>query len=77
MVARGAHQLRRVHVQQVQDDSGNPYGDARFRSNNVGLFFTTKLPVPDAVVTLQTMKTTDSRYAKHGTFQQIRVIKLF
>lgn len=69
--------LHSVHVQQVQDDSGNPYGDARFRSNNVGVFFTTKLPVADAVVTLQTMKTTDSRYAKHGTFQQIRVIKLF
>lgn len=69
--------LHSVHVQQTQDDGGNPLGSARFRSNNVGLFFTTKLPVIDAVVTVQTMKTTDSRYAKHGTFQQIRVIKVF
>lgn len=66
-----------IHVQQTQDDSGNPYGDARFRSSNVGVFFTTKVPSADVVVTLQTMRTFDSRYAKHGTFQQIRMIKLF
>lgn len=66
-----------IHVQQTQDDSGNPYGDARFRSNNVGVFFTTKMPSSDVIVTVQTMKTFDSRYAKHGAFQQIRLIKLF
>jgi hypothetical protein len=66
-----------IHVQQVQDDSGNPYGDARFRSNNVGMFFTTKVPSADVVVTFQTMRTFDSRYAKHGSFQQIRMIKVF
>jgi hypothetical protein len=69
--------LHAIHVQQTQDDSGNPYGVARFRSSNVGVFFTTKVPSADVVVTLQTMKTFDSRYAKQGTFQQIRMIKQF
>lgn len=66
-----------IHVQQVQDDSRNPIGDARFRSNNVGVFFTTMLPTVDVVMTLQTMRTFDSRYARHGSFQQVRLLKLF
>lgn len=77
MTPLGPIGVHAIHVQQTQDDSGNPYGDARFRSSNVGVFFTTKVPTADVVVTLQTMKTFDSRYAKHGTFQQIRLIKLF
>lgn len=77
MTPLGPIGVHAIHVQQTQDDSGNPFGDARFRSSNVGVFFTTKVPSADAVVTLQTMKTFDSRYAKHGTFQQIRLIKLF
>ncbi len=77
MTPLGPIGVHAIHVQQTQDDSGNPYGDARFRSSNVGVFFTTKVPTADVVVTLQTMKTFDSRYAKHGTFQQVRLIKLF
>lgn len=69
--------LHAIHIQQTQDDSGNPYGDARLRLTNAGVFFTTKLPMADAVVTLQTMRSTDSRYAKQGRFHQIRVIKVF
>jgi len=70
----GLHALR---VQQYQDDDNNPYGPARFRSTNAGAFFTTRLPVLDAVMTLQYIDTTASRYAKHGSFTQLRLIKLF
>lgn len=66
-----------VLVRQVQDDSGNPIGAARFMSSNVGMFFTTKIPGLGAVITAQTMRALDSHYAKHGTIQQIRLIKLF
>ena len=69
--------LHTVYVQQFQADSQNPYGAARFRSTNVGAFYTTKVPALDAILTLQTMQMVDSRYAKHGTFYQARMIKLF
>lgn len=69
--------LHGIRVQQYQDDSNNPWGASRFRSSNVGVFFTTKTPIMDALLTLQYMDTIDSRNAKHGDFMQIRVIKLF
>ncbi|MES2149327.1 MAG: transporter [Pseudomonadota bacterium] len=68
----GLHALR---VQQYQDDDGNPIGPSRFRSTNAGVFFTTRVPGLDAVVTLQYIDTTASRYAKHGSFTQLRLIK--
>jgi hypothetical protein len=69
----GLHALR---VQQYQDDDNNPFGPSRFRSTNVGAFFTTRLPVLDAIMTLQYIDTTSSRYAKHGSFAQLRLIKV-
>ena len=69
----GLHALR---VQQYQDDDGNPFGPSRFRSTNAGAFFTTKVPGLDAILTLQYIDTTASRHAKHGSFTQIRLVKL-
>ncbi|MGO4382064.1 transporter [Pseudoduganella sp. RAF53_2] len=69
----GVHALR---VQQYQDDENNPFGASRFRSTNAGAFFTTKVPVVDAILTLQYIDTTASRNAKHGSFYQLRLIKL-
>jgi hypothetical protein len=69
--------LHSVFVQQYQDDSNNPWGASRFRSLNAGAFFTTKVPVVDAVLTAQYMTTTDSRNAKSGSFTQLRMLKLF
>lgn len=66
-----------VAVRQYQDDSGNAFGASRLSSTNVGAFFTTKLPVVEAVLTLQTMATVDSRNARSGTYTQARLIKLF
>lgn len=69
-----------VHVlqaQQFQDDSGNRWGTSRYRSTNAGLFWTTRLPVVDAVLTLQHMATLASRNAKHGTYSQVRLTKTF
>lgn len=69
--------LHAVHVQQVQADSQNPYGAARYRSTSLGAFYTTRVPGIDAVLTLQSMQMLDSRYAKHGSIYQLRMIKLF
>ncbi len=66
-----------VMVHQYQDDSGNSFGASRLQSTNVGAFFTTKVPVVDAIATVQTMVTTDSRNARSGTYSQLRLIKLF
>lgn len=66
-----------VYVQQFQDDSNNPWGASRFRSLNAGAFFTTKVPGIDAALTLQYMKTTDSRNAKAGDFTQLRIVQVF
>ena len=40
-------------VRQVQDDTGNPWGASRLSSPNAGVFFTTKIPVVDAALTVQ------------------------
>ncbi len=69
----GLHGLR---VQQYQSDENNPFGPSRFRSTNAGVFFTTKVPGTDTVVTLQYIDTTSSRHAKHASFIQLRLIKL-
>lgn len=66
-----------VQAQQFQDDRGNVWGASRYRSTNAGLFFTTRVPVIDAVLTLQTMDTLASRNAKHGTYTQLRLSKTF
>lgn len=73
----GVFGLHTVYVQQFQDDSNNPWGASRYRTVNAGGFFTTKIPAIDAAVTLQYMKTVDSRNAKAGSFTQIRITKVF
>ena len=69
----GLHALR---VQQYQDDENNLFGPSRFRATSAGAFLTTKVPGLDAVLTLQYIDTTSSRHAKHGSFTQLRLIKL-
>lgn len=66
-----------VQAQQFQDDSGNPWGTSRYRSTNAGLFFTTRIPGIDTVLTLQYMATLASRNAKHGRYLQLRMSKSF
>lgn len=73
----GAIGLHTVYVQQFQDDSNNPWGASRFRTLNAGGFFTTKIPGSDVALTMQFMKTTNSRNAKAGNVSQIRIIKVF
>ena len=69
--------LHSVWVQQTQGDSNNSFGASKLTSTNVGTFFTTKLPVVDAIMTLQYMATVDSRNARSGSYSQARLIKLF
>lgn len=73
----GAIGLHTVYVQQIQDDANNVWGASRFRTMNLGAYFTTVVPGIEAVATLQLMKTTESRNAKAGDFSQIRLIKVF
>lgn len=70
----GVHAIR---VQQYQDDRDNPWGASLFRSSNAGAFFTTLVPGLRMPLTVQYMRTTASRNAKHGDFFQIRAIKFF
>ncbi|QUN32612.1 transporter (plasmid) [Cupriavidus sp. KK10] len=63
----GAHANR---VRQYQDDDNDPLGASRFRSDNVGMFSTTQIPVLNAAMTVQNMATTLSRNARHGNFTQ-------
>ncbi len=69
--------LHSVWVQQTQGDSNNSFGASKLMSTNVGAFFTTRVPVVDAILTLQSMATVDSRNARSGTYTQARMIKLF
>ncbi len=66
-----------IRVQQYQDDSNNPWGANRLRSTSAGVFFITRIPVLEASLTGQFMKTIDSRNAKHGSYTQLRLIKWF
>ena len=75
--AIGAIGVHGVYVRQYQDDKNNDFGGSRFQTSNGGLFFTTRLPVVDAAVTIQLMKTLSSRNAKAGTFSQVRFVKVF
>lgn len=70
----GLHALR---VQQVQDDSGNPWGASRLRTTNAGVFATTRLPGLDTAMTLQYMASIDSQNSQHGRFLQLRLSHMF
>jgi hypothetical protein len=70
--------LHGVYVKQYQDDENNPmFGANRLELTGVGTFFTTKLPILDAIVTLQHMVTTSSRNARHSNFSQLRFVRQF
>lgn len=70
--------LHGVHVRQYQDDENNPmFGASRLELTGLGAFFTTRLPLMDAIVTLQHMVTTSSRNARHSNFSQLRIVKQF
>lgn len=70
--------LHGVHVKQYQDDQNNPmFGTSRLALTGLGVFFTTKLPLMDAIVTLQHMVTTNSRNARHSNFSQLRIVQQF
>lgn len=70
--------LHGVHVKQYQDDENNPmFGSSRLALTGLGAFFTTRLPVVNAMVTLQHMVTTSSRNARHSNFSQLRIVQQF
>ncbi|SOY61654.1 hypothetical protein CBM2592_B100362 [Cupriavidus taiwanensis] len=73
--AIGAFGLHTVLVHQYQSDSNNAWGTSRYRTFNGGAFFTTKVPVLDAALTIQYMRTVGSRNAKAGDFTQVRLIQ--
>lgn len=77
MTPVGVIGVHAVRVQQYQDDDNNPFGPSRFRSTNAGAFFTTRVPGLDAALTIQSISTRSSRYAKAGTMTQARLIKGF
>jgi hypothetical protein len=77
MTPIGVIGLHAVRVQQYQDDDNNPLGPCRFRSTNAGVFFTTMIPGLGAALTLQSISTRSSHYAKAGSMTQARLIKAF
>lgn len=66
-----------IRVQQVQDDSGGPFGPNRFRANGAGLFYTTLVPFLGAALNVQYMKMIETRNALSGSFYQLRLSKQF
>lgn len=78
MTPLGPIGLHAVHVKQYEDDQNNTlFGASRFELNGMGAFFTTRIPVIDATVTLQHMVTTSSKNARHSNFTQLRMVKRF
>lgn len=69
--------LQGLHIQQFQDDSNNPWGASRLHATNAGAFFTSVIAPLDATVTLQYMRTIESRNAKSERYTQIRLAKAF
>lgn len=77
MTRLGPVGVHTVYVQQYQDDSGNRWGPSRYRSLNAGVFWTTRIPSLDTVLTLQYMSTLSSRNAKQAVYTQLRLSKSF
>jgi hypothetical protein len=73
----GALGLHGIYVRQYEDDENNPFGPSKLRATNIGAFFTTKIPVLNAAVTIQSMRTTASRNSRAGNYFQARAIKAF
>lgn len=77
MTSLGPVGVHMIHARQYEDDQNNLFGASRYRSTGAGVFWTTRLPVIDAFLNLQYMRTTSSQNARHGTFTQARLVKLF
>lgn len=78
MTPMGPVGLHGVHIKQYQDDQNNlMFGSSRLQLTGLGAFFTTRLPVINAIVTLQHMVTTSSRNARHSNFSQLRIVQQF
>ena len=78
MTAIGPVGLHALYVRQYQDDENNTmFGANRLELTGLGAFFTTRLPILDAIVTLQRMVTTSSRNARHSNFSQLRIVRQF
>lgn len=78
MTTIGPVGLHGVHVRQYRDDQNNlSFGSSRLQLTGLGVFFTTRLPVIDTIVTLQYMVTNRSRNARHSNFSQVRVVQQF
>ena len=78
MTPMGPVGLHGVHIKQYQDDQNNlMFGSSRLQLTGLGAFFTTRLPVINAIVTLQHMVTTSSRNARHSNYSQLRIVQQF
>jgi hypothetical protein len=66
-----------LHVQQVQDDSGGPFGANRFSATGAGAFFTTRIAALDAALNASYLKMVRSQNALSGSFVQLRLSKAF
>lgn len=75
--AYGIFGLQTLHVQQIQDDSGNPQGASRLRATHAGAFYTVRVPAIDAALTVQYMGALQTRNARHGEYLQLRLSRAF
>jgi hypothetical protein len=75
--AYGVFGLQTLHVQQIQDDSGNPQGASRLRATHAGAFYTATVPAIGAALTVQYMGALETRNARHGEYLQVRLSRAF
>ena len=77
MTRLGPIGVQLIHIEQYDGDTGNSFGSSKLQTTNAGVFFTTKIPTLDIIVTGQFASTLDSKNSKSGTFGQLRLSKLF
>jgi hypothetical protein len=70
-------QLHCVCVLQYQGNDINSLNESRFGSSNTSGLFTTLDQGSDSALTVQYLATTPSRKAKHDSFNQVQLIKVF
>lgn len=73
----GVWALQLARLEQVQDDSLNPWGAGRYRTTQAGLSYSAKLPVADATFNLQYLTTLQARNALKANTLQVRLAKQF
>jgi predicted porin len=77
MTRLGPIGVQLIHVEQYDGDTGNSFGSSKLQTTNAGVFFTTKIPTFDIILTGQFASTLDSKNSKSGTFGQLRLSKMF